>query len=1264
MTTELIRLPQLREPGPGEVRVSGLFHPFRFDDRRDYMAPAGATIAEMLAATGADPILLRSAYVFLGDDLIAREYWHVVRPKPGTAVTVRVVPQGGGGGKNPLATVLSIAVIAAAVVTQQYYVLPALASAGITGTAASLAGSAFVLAATTLGSMAINAIVPPPRPDAMSSRGLDGSGGTTYRITGAANVANPFGVVPRVFGRHRVFPKLAAKQFTEIEGQDQYLVCLFDFGTGPLTLSDFRIGDTPLTSFEDYELTVLNGQPSDSVRDLVYRNRNESFPVNARVLAADSWRSFTVADADEVILDWSWPQGCYIVKRSDGSTTSLTVRVNIRYRAVGTSVWTDVSDVVATTGMSSAGKRGAILRSRRIKFPSRGNYEIEYRRRGSDADATDAGNPIIAATFFTQYRVVQKSAPVDVVSVVGVNCLAALRIKAQAGAQGQIQAFNAMARATVQRWTGSTLVDTTSRHPAWAFLDVLINDRVNRPDRIIPLAKIDLDSLLDWATNDPDRTFDAVIDTETTRMSLLRDIAAAGRARFSKRDGKYGVVRDVAQATPVQLFTPKNSWGFSGEKVFVDQPHALRCRFLDEDADYQWAERIVYADGYSASNATKYEQVEMFGVTDPALVWKDGRYLLACGQLRPETWSFFADIEHIVCTRGDLIRVAHDVPNGGDERTQGRIKAVLTDEGSPEMVTGFTLDEPAEMVGGETYVLQGRKSDGTPVQYSLVTSAGKSFDVELLTPVSLAAALEVGDLYAFGTAERVSRNMIVTRIQPGADLTAQIFCVDEAPGVHDADKGTIPDYDPGIADSREIAPPPPVSNLTLVEDTDLSAGIPVSSLAISWDPSGQAVSGYEVWRFIEADEADGDTWVLQAVTPSPGYRFENQEPGQEFIIAVVAVSVGGRKLTPETAAQGRLTLVGVPVPDVTGFAISVLDNMATLSWDDAARGTVAYYEIRYSPALSGATWGTASPLLPRVDATSVQVPALVGTYLIKAVNSRGLKSSNAASIVSNVALFAGTNVVETLEEGPTFIGEKEQIRLSDTLGGLVLDYDGDVFELDDVFGVDDFFFGTEGTYDEGYYYFSETVDLGEVYTSRLKIGIVAHGVSLTEDIFLRPDIFELEDFFNVDPSAWGVSVEMRSTADDPASSPAEWSEWMPLVVGDHTARAYEFRARLTSQEFGITPVVEDLVVTVDMPDRAVAGEDIVVPVTGLRVSFAPAYRALKGLGISAQGLATGDYYEITNKDETGYDIIFRNAAGVAVERTHDFVAIGYGRVEA
>jgi hypothetical protein len=117
-----------------------------------------------------------------------------------------------------------------------------------------------------------------------------------------------------------------------------------------------------------------------------------------------------------------------------------------------------------------------------------------------------------------------------------------------------------------------------------------------------------------------------------------------------------------------------------------------------------------------------------------------------------------------------------------------------------------------------------------------------------------------------------------------------------------------------------------------------------------------------------------------------------------------------------------------PPPDVSGFKIATIGDLSTLSWDAVRVVGISHYEIRFASAESGlVAWNSASPLVPVVSTTSVQVPTMVGTYLIKAVHQSGMQSSGAALVESNIAALSGLNVVETFVEHPAFSGSKHNV---------------------------------------------------------------------------------------------------------------------------------------------------------------------------------------------------------------------------------------------
>lgn len=272
-----------------------------------------------------------------------------------------------------------------------------------------------------------------------------------------------------------------------------------------------------------------------------------------------------------------------------------------------------------------------------------------------------------------------------------------------------------------------------------------------------------------------------------------------------------------------------------------------------------------------------------------------------------------------------------------------------------------------------------------------------------------------------------------------------------------------------------------------------------------------------------------------------------------------------------------------------------------------------------------------------------------------------MECNAATAIASTIAAVEGVNVVEVLTESPTFSGVKAGVEVTDD--GLRLSYGDDVFSRADWFGAGDWFLGDAGLSASGIYSFAGAVDLGETYTSRLTASLEVGGINVDSNFFSLADVFASPEWFGADPSDWAAELQVRTTNDDPSGSPV-WSAWMPFVVGDYSARAFEFRCVLGSLAFGVTPLITGLSVSVDMPDRVIGGNDIACPEGGVRVDFVPAFKALKGLGFNDQGLQPGDRAVDIDKDETGFTRKYIDSLGNDVARSFDYVATGYGRVVA
>lgn len=1333
-------------------------HPFALEKIHQRL-PAGATLAAYAEGAGLAPDDAH-LHAFLDGHAVPRGNWARLRPKAGTVITFRRVPLGGGGGaKNPLRTVLSLALMAAS---------PVLA-AGVSGALGSLAGFPLVgklitTGVSLLGRLALNALAPPGR--ARYSAQKDSQ---TLFIQGAQNSANPFGRVPKVLGRHRFVPPFGALPYTETAGNDQYLRLLFVWGYGPLKITDLKIGETPLENFEGVEVETRSGGDDDEPLTL-YSDSVLQNDLAVTLTQADGYiLRTTEADADEIGVDITLPRG--LAKfAGNGARLAASVSIEVQYAPAGSGDWSagsgdykafaarslplaaapapyrlpggvtarvsrlDIIVIDAASGALSAVKgtafregidpgsvtaplvpAGKILlasllrqsgesgpaitdaRAQRLfgtnfdaagdflvtagdaanslaiasgslRFPGiemtakqtaalrqsvtfkvpRGRYDVRLRRTTADAADTDR---LFDDTVWTALRTIRYTNPIAMQGL----AVTALRIKATDQLSGVIDRFNGVVSSILPDWDGTSWTPQETANPAALFRHVLQGGANARP---LDDSRLNLPRLEAWHEScaAAGREFNAVIDYDVSVREVLQNVAAAGRASPAVLDGKWLAVEDAPQTVPVQHFTPRNTWGFEGRKSFDDIPEALRIRFINRDKGWLQDECLVYADGADAAGVARYETLELAGITSSRQAWRDGRYHMATARLRPETYSFNADIENIVCTRGDLVRFTHDVPLFG--LMAARISALLT--GADDSVTGVVLDAAAEMQPGKTYAARFRKNDGSTLVTPLVAAAGITKTLFFATPLPAEAAPQPDDLAMFGEAGRESVELIVQSIVPAGNLSARITCVDAAPAVHTADQGAIPAFDSQVSVPAALQRPPlPVLDQiqsgeeVLIRNTD---GSLATRIVVTLRPPGgtQSLAPKVLIR------AQDETGFHPAEVTAAQNRLSISDvaEGESYDLDIRYVSALGVSSAPLLLTGLRVEGTSALPSDVENFSITVLGDTAHLSWSRVTDLDLDHYALRFTPDVEETSWSGAIDIVQSVsrDATSLAVPLAGGAYLLKAVDVGGRYSAHAAVAVTPVSPEGGNAVLEIEESA--FAGDKTYTALRD--GALQLagrDSMDDWADFDAVANID---IGLEGLSSDGSYLFAETADLGDVYTSRLTAAMAVSGVDLNATIDSVDDIDALEFFDqNVDPSNWALQLQLRTTRDDPAGA-AVYTPWTNFVIGDYTARAFQFRVLMQSDAANISPALSALSVSIDMPDRIVSGRAVASGGSGITVTFETPFRAAPALFITPYDMASGDYYQLSSQDEAGFAIGFFSASGAGVARTFDYQARGYG----
>lgn len=368
---------------------------------------------------------------------------------------------------------------------------------------------------------------------------------------------------------------------------------------------------------------------------------------------------------------------------------------------------------------------------------------------------------------------------------------------------GSLEGVNALVQTkanVLNRLTNDWKTVDVTNNPAALFLYVLMHpaNAYRVADNIIDAAKyVDLNALADWykfcepmtyANNKYTRdstkpwlTYNAIVTNVTSVMDVLKDICSAGKASPNYIDGKWTVVVDKPRTGVVQHFTPHNSWGFEATKILPRIPDAFRITIADEEKGYQANEYRVFNLGKNESNAELFEELSLPGVTNFAQAKHIAQWHMAQLKLRPEMFSLNVDFEYLVCNRGDLVRVTHDVPLWG--AGSGRIKTCSV--GSAVI----TLSEEIYLEAAKTYNIRVRTNTGGSALKTLapIATTGYYNSITLSGALISGDNINIDDLFMLGEVSKESQELIVLSIEANSNISAKLTLADYSPQIYTAD---------------------------------------------------------------------------------------------------------------------------------------------------------------------------------------------------------------------------------------------------------------------------------------------------------------------------------------------------------------------------------------------------------------------------------------------------------------------------------------------
>jgi hypothetical protein len=621
-----------------------------------------------------------------------------------------------------------------------------------------------------------------------------------------------------------------------------------------------------------------------------------------------------------------------------------------------------------------------------------------------------------------------------------------------------------------------------------------------------------------------------------------------------------------------------------------------------------------------------------------------GKWTLLSEQDLYETCNFAIGIDSGIVVRPGMVVDIADPLRGGTRRN-GRVSSATTLQVTIDSTTELSVSM------GNSPTISVVLPNGLVETRDIDTISGTA--VNVTTAFSQAPAANAP--WLIQTTDIQSQQFRVISVAESGDGVFGVSALKYNESIYDA---VEKDLNLTQRDITNIsASPEAVTNISVTEFLYEEGGTVRTGVDLSWSSPVTNVNDFVVRYRLDSNNFETITTESQS-TQVKGLKSGSLE------VQVVARSFIGKSgpVTKQTFTLAGKTAIPGNVQNLTLEPVN--HNTARLRWDETVDLDVKVsgkVHIRHSNLTDGsATWSNSTDLIAAVagSATEATVPLLEGEYLVKFEDDGLRKSATETSIVVDQPVsqtFFGVKTQREDQITPTpFSGSKTDTTYDSTYDALILDSNG----------------LTAGT---GEYAFADTLDLEAVYSLDLERRLVARGIypadlwdSRTANIDTWVDI----DGGVVDKV--NAEVYVRKTNDDPSGTPT-YSAWQPLANGVLKARAFQFKAVLTSTDTAQNILVDELGYKAQLSQRTEQSTSAIASGTSAKaVTFTNAFftgtsslgganSALPTIGITPQNMATGDFFELSSISRTGFTVTFKNSSGTIVDRNFNYMATGFGK---
>ena len=819
--------------------------------------------------------------------------------------------------------------------------------------------------------------------------------------------------------------------------------------------------------------------------------------------------------------------------------------------------------------------------------------------------------------------------------------------------------------------------------PAMILLDLLTNTRYGLGNHIID-SNLDLfsfvtaskfsNALVSDGFGGQEARFACNINIQTSveAFDVIRTLSGIMRCMPIWSEGALLLTQDSPK-DPSYLFTLANvgpeGFSYTGSSLKTRSTVVAVSYFNMETRDLDY-EEVEAEAAYKNKYGLHVKRVKALGCTSRGQARRFAKAILFSEQRETEVVTFSVSMESGIIVRpGTIISIADPARSG--VRRGGRIASAtttqitvddsdatdLSDQNNPKlsviMPNGTVQTKNVTSITGKVITLE-----------SALTQAPNSNSVWMLQNDTVSAqsfrvmSVEEGDNVNYGISALAYVNEKYAFIEDGETIEPQKISV------------------------LNLVKPPP-TGLSADEVIVLINNQPVSKLIIRWQPV-TGVSSYMItYRF-------DDNNIVSATTSSPDFEIFNTKVGS-YEVSVRSLNAA---LEPSaTAVTATFNTIGkTAVPgDVTGLTAEPVNKTTVrLRWNlstdlDVTHGGLVY--IRHSSKTDGT--GTFSNAVDLVKApgnsTTVDVALLEGEYILKFQDDGGRFSTGETSVIIDLPDTIDTKLIQTRREDldvPKFQGVKTAVAFDAITNSLNLTGVGQfdsivdfnlVPSIDDVGGISPL-----GSYEFGGTPGGTTLDLGDVFSLDLKRHFLTEAFYPSDLFDAIPDIDARGDFEGLTATDVNAEMLVRVTQDDPNSGSPTYSSFQNFTNGTYKGRGFQFKVNLISNdpaqdirvfELGYTASMEQRTEQSPSTLRSVDSNNNPVakavtfqhPFFSGTSSLGGANSILPSIGITAQNMQSGDFFEISNVSGTGFTVHFKNSSNASVDRNFTYQAVGFGK---